>query len=134
MKIKVTAQQRENAIEAIEVMWPSVPPENVSRYLMSFTLGDDDRTSCRTVACFGGWCARWPGFIAQGARLDLYGNPSLGRHKGINVGQKLFGSHMLFMAREWDEIGTDHEVVNTRLHNLISNSEVRIAGIFGGAP
>ena len=51
-KIKVTAQQRANAIEARDVMWPSVPAKNVVNRLYPWRLGSaHEAPTCGTAAC-----------------------------------------------------------------------------------
>lgn len=132
-KIRVTAQQRANALECLNVMWPSVPPENVMPGL------DDWReeygaapVSCGTVACFGGWCAIWPGFRAQGIEPDPWSGAPQRKERGgcpSGVSEYLFGHSDLFSPRHaciFDKIeeGTDHEVVTKRLRALIKNSVV----------
>lgn len=128
MKLEVTAQQRANALEALNVMWPSVPPKNVSPRLRNFTENENDETNCGTVACFGGWCARWPNFIAQGGAGTSCGYPVLNDGAGyVNaMAIKLFGvsAWPLFDAREGHEDGTDHQIVSKRLRKLIRESVV----------
>lgn len=134
MKIRVTKQQRANAVEALEVMWPSVPDANVSDRLNTWTAGDFDlrsETSCKTIACFGGWSARWPAFVAQGVSVNGYGEPILKSggaraFHGRYVARALFGDTRLFLWRQPHEYNadTDHEVVTKRLRDLIRNSVV----------
>lgn len=69
-----TKQQLENLREAL-VWWQTVPEANVAPRLNKFSRNDDPATNCSTVACFGGWCARWPGLIAQGIKLGADGAP-----------------------------------------------------------
>lgn len=128
-KIKVTQKQRDNLLEALNVMWPSVPPENVFPALAAFRSGDKFKAkpTCGTVACFGGWCAWWPSFRAQGVRVnpDNVGAPMMGNsYWAAEVAEKLFGDYGLFMSRLDHESGTDHEVVTARLKKLLANSEV----------
>lgn len=141
MKIKVTQQQRDNALEALNVMWPSVPEENVYPELERWR-NDLLRTkppTCGTVACFGGWCAWWPPFVAQGIAVELDGRPvvaKFGSTTGALSSMTLFGESSLFDARypngerEWFdrlpriECETDHAHVTRRLQWLIENSEV----------
>jgi hypothetical protein len=131
-KITVTQQQRDNAIEALEVMWPSVPPENVIEGLnfwRKYSGRDVEPVSCGTVACFGGWCAAYPKFSAQGIDFDTEGMPWKGRAHGCDVATYLFGEWRMFARRgvcDVDEgfTGTDHELVTHRLNWLIENIEV----------
>ncbi len=127
--IQVTRQQRDNALDALNNMWPSVPPENVAIQLRKWRE-DDTATmpDCGTVACFGGWCAWWPAFRAQGVVAVGPGAPS---HfpSGDSVAHVLFGDYRIFYRRyhhESDSMfkGTDHELVTRRLKWLIKNSEV----------
>ena len=94
--IKVTQQQRDNQLSARE-MWLTVPEINVTPQLMRFRELDPRQTEdnrhlapdCGTVACFGGWCAWWPPFRAQGVYTDVEGIP---RIKGRwSVSEALFG-------------------------------------------
>lgn len=111
-KIKVTAQQRANAIEALTVMWPSVPPENVVGNLCAFRYGLDrfgnavhfkSKVDCKALACFGGWVVCWPAFMAQGAYADDVGYPHLRGDKindgAYGVARHLFGLAELFHPR-----------------------------------
>lgn len=131
-KIKVTAQQRANALEARDVMWPSVPEANVIEELCNWTEHQSDKTDCGTVACFGGWCARWPKFQDQGVYVDKRGVPRSNFEGPFAVSTLLFGDS-LFTARSsgtdsrmglYGFDGTDHELVTARLNWLIENSEV----------
>jgi len=134
-KIKVTRRQRGNAIEARDVMWPSVPQENVSGGLCEWREDhghESNPPTCGTIACFGGWCQHWPRFQTQ-----YRGNRSL--HPGRPVGfwqigesaEKLFGDPLIFNMRgahPADKLGvmslSDHDLVTQRLNWLIENSEV----------
>jgi hypothetical protein len=123
-KIEVTAQQRANAVEALHVMWPSIPSKNVFPRLMDWR---DDRAefppTCGTVACFGGWSEWYPPFKAQ---LDAMGFSPGNNWDGVC---RLFGDMHIPEGREnhpadRDFEGTDHELVTNRLNWLIENSEV----------
>ena len=130
--IRVTKQQRANAIEARDVMWPSVPPENVEPALAAWRRHGSGKPSCGTVACFGGWCAWWPGFRAQGVRADELGAPTFGNSAMPSEAScQLFGLSEMFRSRGGSGIDrqasyelTDHELVTHRLNWLIENSEV----------
>jgi len=133
-KIQVTAQQRANALDALNVMWPSVPPENVYPDLLDWRkAGHGTVPDCGTVACFGGWCEWWPPFREQMKLEPTHG--CAGWHQATS----LFGpSHeraidCLFSIRHYgnghpaDQTfpgGTDHELVTNRLNWLIQNTEV----------
>jgi len=134
-KIQVTAQQRANALDALNNMWPSVPPENVKKHLSWWR---EDRESnhtntppdCGAVACFGGWCAWWPAFRAQGVTSSSIGAPRL-KGSPFSVATVLFGDFTMFYPSGEHEgdggpkyRGTDHELVTKRLNWLIQNSEV----------
>lgn len=145
--IEVTQQQRDNAVEALTTMWPSVPPENVSERLSSWRnpnrpMEAREPPTCGSAACFGGWCAWWPTFRAQGVRAQRSGFP-IGAPCNINgrgdharsptgVSELLFGCHDMFYARDSARAdraftkkgGSDHELVTHRLQWLIENSEV----------
>lgn len=135
-KIKVTSQQRANAIEARDVMWPSVPPENVPRFLEIWRVGyPSAAVDCGTIACFGGWSELWPSFREQlgltpsdqelssmEKLVSLYGPPGFERDDCGDT-EDLFsrwGGH----CADWTFKGTDHQLVTNRLNWLIENSEV----------
>lgn len=131
--IKVTAQQRKNALKARDVMWPSVPAENVTTRLRFWR--EDEPTSrlkptCGTHACFGGWCAWWPAFRKQGIRANVAGAPIHRDNHLHSASEILFGHPNMFSRREYGPgnehsfTGTDHELVTHRLNWLIENSEV----------
>lgn len=141
--IRVSIKQRRNAVEARFKMWPSVPPENVSRGLSTWRTDQTNfRPDCDTVACFGGWCVWWPYFKAQGLHADAEGMPYINRTlgdrdlddaRGTFVAHILFGQRELFFPRgdhpadphPWDDDRiTDHELVTRRLDWLIANSKV----------
>lgn len=147
-KIQVTQQQRDNALDALNNMWPSVPEKNVVPGLNSFGGYDwvvngmahydpygsarRDASPCNSAGCFGGWCSLWPNFQAQGvgSMNDANWMPVIRKQGGItasgfNVAQVLFGDVRLFLQRGPRERGTIHEVVTKRLQNLIANSEVK---------
>lgn len=118
--IKVTAQQRANAIEARDVMWPSVPAQNVAKNLADWREPPDmeyEAPDCGSVACFGGWCQHWPSFKKQ--------LPYEGVWPMYGSARELFGYSEMFRARQLHEKGTDHEVVTARINWLIANSEVQ---------
>lgn len=127
-KIKVTQQQRDNAVEALTVMWPSVPPENVSPRLEMYR--DSLKMDCGSHACFGGWCAVYPTFVGQGLHFGRYGLPAIGDELGGEpCADALFGDDLLFFERgvypsDWGFRGSDHALVTHRLNWLIENSEV----------
>jgi len=140
-KIQVTAQQRANALDALNNMWPSVPSKNVHKRLgwwradthrhgqvnVNVTSGNT-KPDCGTVCCFGGWCAWWPAFQAQGVYADKSGYPKIA---GVdhNTDFVLFGSGSMFSPRDYHDAdegfkGSDHKLVTRRLKWLIKNSEV----------
>lgn len=139
MKFKVTQQQRNNALEALHVMWPSVPKKNVYKKLLNWrqrtTLnGEHDdyyaAPTCGTVACFGGWCEWWPNFRAQ---IGI--KPDEARSAGWHEVTALFGDdsneaidNLLSMRgvhiADDGFVGSDHAMVSNRLRWLIDNSKV----------
>ena len=124
--IKITAQQRANQLEALNVMWPSVPAKNVYSNLTRWREQNYSikKVDCDTLACFGGWCSLYPKFIAQGIYADDYGIPCMGDASGTEVAGNFFGDGALFLPRSVYELGTDHQVVTTRLKKLIRYSVV----------
>lgn len=129
-RIKQTPQQRANTLDALNNLWPSVPPENVIRNLNAWRKDCTGQPpDCGTVACFGGWCAWWPAFRAQGVIAGGGGGPLLtDRSPSFYVSDHLFGAGLLFTRRGGmecdDPFDTDHECVTRRLQWLLENSEV----------
>lgn len=130
-KIKVTALQRANALEALNVMWPSVPEENVIERLSNWRLNEMlvKPPTCGTIACFGGWSEWWPPFRKQLGLAPDFGDAYWGAVSGLfgpsdhpYIDSLLFarGGHVA------DEgfTGNDHALVTNRLKWLIANSEV----------
>lgn len=142
--IRVTAKQRTNALDALNNMWPSIPPENVAERLGTWRTGAgyalrDSPPTCNTIACFGGWCAWWPAFRAQGVFVSAEGAPTIVdnrrsafpvRRSPVYVAQHLFGHQGMFHPRGFLPTDTpsrhvsDHETVRMRLLWLIANSTV----------
>ncbi len=127
-KAMKTEQQRKNLEEALNVMWPSVPPENVSPSLgewrhetgMAIRSASSSPPSCGTIACFGGWCAWWPYFREQGVSSDGSGMPITSGYLG--VAEVLFGDARIFAGRGAyvsDALvpvdTSDHDLVTARL-------------------
>jgi hypothetical protein len=125
-KIQVTAQQRANALEALNVMWPSVPERNVYPNLSEWRLDSCyNQAHCGTVACFGGWCEVWPNFRQQAGLSYKNIWDSWERLAALfsRNGENLFaprGGH----PADAGFSGTDHALVTNRLNWLIANSEV----------
>lgn len=143
--IKVTQKQRDNALHARDVLWPSVPALGVDLNIWSnIEHGEEptlDSTSCSTLACFGGWCAADPYFKRQG--LSLLGLSLLALRKCGGLDKVLFGYCTLFspegLGPECGIPGNsnpidgftayrgrdyDHDLVAWRLDWLVKNSEV----------
>lgn len=66
---------------------------------------------CGSAACFGGWCAIHPHFIAQGVRRGPDGAPY---HQDMGAADHLFGSS-LFLSRKGWEKGSDKAIIMERL-------------------
>jgi hypothetical protein len=142
--MKQTQQQRANTLDALNNMWPSVPYENVAEKLMYWRTWKEfgNVPDCGSVACFGGWCAWWPAFRAQGVIMGAYGSPRLKNEQDYNnyddydheidtrhICMKLFGVMALFNARDYfiadrNFKGTDHELVLHRLQWVLDNTQV----------
>lgn len=127
-KIKVTAQQRANALEALNVMWPSVPEENVAHRLVYWRSDGDYSVAptCGTLACFGGWTEWWPPFREQLGQDGLATWDTIAGLFGPASSQEI---NNLFAPRTGHPAdtgfeGTDHALVSNRLRWLIKNSEV----------
>lgn len=148
-KRPITQQQYSNLKEALEVMWPSVPPANVSprlgrwrvvseeEYRSSIARGFKTPPDCGTICCFGGWCAWWPNFRAQGVSVGYEGYPVFDDGAWPMdeevVCSHLFGWETLFRMRgnspidrnvENEPCMSDHEFVKRRLQYALDNSEV----------
>jgi hypothetical protein len=128
--VVVSQRQYDNIKDALEVMWPSVPEANVVPGLRRWReegwfLGNKIPT-CATLACFGGWCAWWPRFRAQGVRSAHSGAPVVcpDGHSSVEASRWLFGYDFLFSARAPWERGTSHEIVRKRLENLLARAVV----------
>lgn len=123
-----TEQQLKNIRDAL-VWWQTVPEENVAERLSVFSQWDDPATNCKTVACFGGWCARWPGLIEQGLSLSYDGVPELKGscfYRGIPLGEYFFGDEAIWRRRgghlaDTGFFGTDHELVTNRLQYALAH-------------
>ena len=133
--ITITKRQRKNLIEA-KRMWLTVPEKNVVRGLSLWrSLYDKNRhlaPDCKTIACFGGWCAWWPAFRKQGIIASRTGGPvfAFGK-KSKGVSEVLFGGESLFSSRmnhsvddELTEEDSDWRIVMNRIDWFIENSVV----------
>lgn len=143
MKIQVTAQQRANAIEARDLMVPSIPAENLAPNLSYWgSTGRREevirtRKACGAVACFGGWCTIWPSFREQGVTTAYAGSwePALKGDPYASAGEvsfRLFGDSALFCPRlsravgdSITERGSETKIILRRLNKLIKNSKVQ---------
>lgn len=159
-KTPITRRQRANLRSALR-MWATVPEENVLADLARWRgwprAGEPERferPDCGTRACFGGWCAWWPEFRAQGVKTDSDGMPIIPhRDAGLSsVSTHLFGVSWLFFSRTADSLFdrwiihefqklrgrriTDHELVELRLrlalHLTVPNGSVRSRGVLRG--
>jgi hypothetical protein len=136
-KLVVTAQQRANALEALNVFWPSIKPAQVAHHLRFWREDEDEQDNyldqppgCGTVACFGGWLEWHTPFRSQlglasdkgevefEELLSLFG--TTGNAGGFNI----FAERNFGFPADFDFTGTDHELVSNRLRWLIENSEV----------
>ena len=146
--IKVTQLQRNNALSA-KKMWNSVPEAKVMPGLNGWNSlsvredgdGEDDKEmtpDCNTICCFGGWCAYWPEFRAQGVIAVWGGMPAFEGLYAGEVDKVLFGCDDLFAIRgegdaeklleekdqdAYDE-ASDWQIVMNRINWLIKNSVV----------
>jgi hypothetical protein len=131
-KIKVTALQRANLIDAMSNMWPSVPEANVIPGLELWRGGEEtsrDKPGCGTTACFGGWAEWWPPFreqwdvapnesVSWRTIVYLFGSPDICELDGLLSPR---GGHVADAGFK----GTDHALVTNRLQWLLDNSEVQ---------
>lgn len=128
-KINVTQQQRDNQLEARDVMWPSVPEANVDKGLSSWGyFSRQGPPTCGTIACFGGWVEAWPPFREQ-LGLDYRSTPGWSRLRSLfSSGEgkhddAIFNSRRGHPADDGFE-GTDHALVTNRLNWIIDNTVV----------
>ena len=136
MPILVTQQQRNNALEALHIMMPSIPEGDVVKNLEHWAYGDLAKgIGCGTLACFGGFCAAYLPFIEQGAYVDSYGVTRVLDEVSVGkVSDVLFGDRSMFSCRsdsplDFDNLGvsfkgTDHELICHRLRKLIKTSKI----------
>ncbi len=132
----LTKQQVKNLKEAI-LMWKTVPEKNVSKGLEYWRQRSDAEThvsgapTCKTIACFGGWCAHWPEFQRQDIRPHhISGAPKLGDLTSSGVSDLMFGNPSLFLARGYSALDfgpdiyllSDHAVVLYRLNRVLRES------------
>ena len=143
--IEVTQLQRDNAISAKE-MWLTVPEANVVPRLATWNYYHDAKIkrpkapTCKTIACFGGWCAWWPAFQAQGIKADPVGMPVIHENEDQSVCFTLFGVYRLFISRgraeadesfksrskqEYEE-ASDWKIIMNRIDYLIQNTVVTL--------
>lgn len=85
-----------------------------------FTEDMNRETNCRTVACFGGWAARWPSLVQQGLSLAVNGVPKYGNLTAYDVALPIFGDDQIFHPRGAHEAdglfyGSDHALVTNRI-------------------
>lgn len=141
MTLLVTQQQRDNALEALHIMMPSILEEDVVTNLEHWNGGDLAKgIGCGTLACFGGFCASYLPFIEQGVCVESRGMPTMST--GVSsrevssrvVSNILFGDTSMFNCRynsylDFDASGkifkgTDHELICHRLRKLIKTSKI----------
>lgn len=124
-KFRITAKQKANLEEALYVMWPSVPEENVSKDLIYFRENEDFYTqvSCNTIACFGGWCVWWPSF------KTAFGLDRSGPYRWFHI--QIFGEDVSYLFNPRDVhpadatfTGSDHACVTNRLKWTLERVEV----------
>ena len=135
--IKVSKLQRSNILSA-KKMWNSVPEANVMPYLLNWRSFSDEHKNlsptCNTIACFGGWCAYWPKFQAQGLYGGNGGGPVFyGNDSMYETSAHLFGCSNMFVSRGFnnsdmgsDPATSDWQVVMDRIDHLIQNSTVTL--------
>ena len=122
-------QQLANSKIALK-RWMEVPRKNVSPGLMHWTDNTDKAPDCGTVACFGGWLAVMPEFVAMGVSRTRNGRPDgFGQANPAALSVLLFGKSMFSMTslEEDDEAkGNTHKVVQNRLKKNIKRLEVEM--------
>ena len=107
VKLEVTVLQRANILSAKE-MWLKIPKAKVKlSQWRSDRKTEREAPTCKTIACFGGWCAYWPVFQAQGLKATNFGAPMFegGRTYTdyLNVAKILFGAPKIFSIRGYHE-------------------------------
>ena len=127
--IHISQLQRDNILSA-KKMWNSVPERNVVPHLATWNYVPNSRAkrlkapTCKTVACFGGWCAWWPTFMAQGIKANPEGAPVIDGDEDRSVSQKLFGFPGLFIRR--GRADADLEFQDKYIHDYLESSDWKI--------
>ena len=146
-KIRVSQVQRENLLIA-RAMWLKIQKSQVSKDLGTWRsegfgseVMNDEQPSCGTIACFGGWCAWVPEFMAQGVYASDIGSPdhdsmaTFATPNGIanSVSLMLFGNSNMFRMRAdtftskheaYDDSSSDWQIVMNRIDALLEKTVV----------
>ncbi len=76
--------------------------------------------ACGSAACFGGWVAVHPHFIAQGIGVAPTGAPQIEGSSWVSdVAEYLFGDGMLFAAKHTWEKGSAKQAVLVRIEKAL---------------
>lgn len=85
----------------------------------------DDKFTCNTIACAGGWACSMPIFRKRGLKLDNYG-PTFGRFKDYDALSLFFGlslrkTESIFNPDEYDEyISVTPKMVAKKIESVIN--------------
>ena len=138
--IEITHKQFKNLDEA-KAMWSTIPERNVAERLSEWRNIRTDKPSkaptCKTIACFGGWCAYWPAFQEQGIHGSSVGSPTKviqGTYLKVpEVSLMLFGVENMFVVRGYhpqDKIAlpatSDWQIVMNRIDWMLENCFVLV--------
>lgn len=123
-------QQLKNSKIALR-RWMEVPRENVFPKLADWSNEPSVTPHCETVACFGGWLAVMPEFVAMGVKRMAHGAPwGLGPTGASNLALKLFGNSDMFAPTQHhehlDRQSDDHTVVQNRLTRNIARLQAEL--------
>ena len=123
-------QQLKNSKIALR-RWMEVPRENVYPRLMDWINEPSVTPHCGTIACFGGWLAVMPEFVAMGVTRNRHGAPTgLDSVYGRDLSSTLFGAPDLFSYTHPHEHLTrqsdDHLVVQNRLTRNIARLQAEL--------
>ena len=123
-------QQLENSKIALR-RWMEVPRKNVYPELQGWTNEPQKSPDCGTLACFGGWVAVMPEFVAMGVRRDHAGRPvGLKTTTSDELAWLLFGDSNIFEVTSFTEDRetnyNDHKVVKNRLKSNIKRLQAKV--------
>lgn len=107
--------------------WETIPEKNVypglEKWVEYSTLGIDNKHTCNTIACAGGWLPAMPEFAAMGITLDEDGRPSLPiPYHNTPIAHHLFGENTLVIPVTLEE--------TTRLKGKVFSEKIIVTNRF----